>query len=285
MQISLDIFNGEAFISEQDTLRLEPHQLTLAAFLSEPKWKAYPDPNARGESKGQYKLLRPDGREWSFGWIGKHPSEEAAKRAFHEQQVHRKIHGGAEISELVLAEYPQLLEAQRNIHWYMNAVRLSTGRYVAVRVGDADRHFHILDFPMYDRVSTREFVRRFQLEIAFGNSWVQHPFNDLEIASIALARALKSKLKDEYRPHFTIPEYRQFREGQEVRFRQPIAFDNEGCCTVYEEYEGIIFIKIGSCFPHVRYQTSHELCTMAMHPSMLLAVKDGSGCWRTIEPL
>jgi hypothetical protein len=285
MQVAFDFFNDEAVLFDAKvTSKLEPEKMTLSAFLSDPKWHAFPDPKATGESKGMYRLSRPDGKEWRGGWIGKFKSEEQAKRSFHESQVRMALHWNAEISEIILGEYPYLLRAHRSIHELMKTIHIGSGPYIRIDINGVNKYFHVLDFPMYCRVSVRTFAHDFNLvqlqsgEPRYGgNSY----FDSTENMSIALERVLSSILPDRHLPHFLHSDFDDIKDGDEVVFRVPVEIDNNGFCTKYKELEGKkVFSHYGSP-TRIRYNESDEI---SLHPSMLLARLSGN-YWTEYTPL
>jgi len=275
MQMCLDIFNDEAHLfDEVPSQDLKPEEMTLSQFLSDSRWSAYPDPQAKDQCKGMYKLMTPSGKHWSGGWIGKHRSEEEAKRSFHKKQVEYAIHGGGDVCEIVLSEYPALLKTLRSIHRRMAHIQLNAGPYVSVKVGDQVRHFHLHDFPMYSRVSVRGFVKAMELldEARMTNEW----FNPVEEMSIALERKLAHVLPEHYHPRIFIDAYGELREDDHVRFRLPIDIQ-QGKCLKYSEHEGVIVFNLFNHYEVVQYEAGGELVKQALFPSMLLGVKKASG--------
>lgn len=274
MQMTLDIFGEDLLIVDVNKSVEKVTELTLYEFLQIDEWKAYPDPKATGESKGVYKLLQPDGKDWRGGWIGKHKSPELAKRAFHDKEVYYAVHGGRDVSERVLKDYPDYLKAQRFIHHIMSKVHIGSGPYVRVETDEGTSHFYMYDFPTFDRVSARGFVQDFHLdkwEVPFKGS-----FTAREMTAIALSKCLVPHLGKYHYPHLKNEAYKSLVFGivdKEVTFQVPLEWDNQGHVTKYTIAEGKTAHNCGSCVPRVVVEEAGKLIHCSLYPSQLLAIK------------
>lgn len=195
-QISFDIFENEVLLIDTDMKDLQPEEMTLAMFMSNPDWVAVLDERANGEQKGQYHMIQPDGKQYIGGWIGKFKNPDAAKRDFHYKRLYWAVFRGREVSEIVLSEYLVLLQCQRRINALMKNIYIDGySYYVAVTVNQQVRHFDYMDCPLFSRVNMREFIKDHSLiDLQPG----QHPyrtendiFGPIEEMAIAIERKLK----------------------------------------------------------------------------------------------
>lgn len=283
MQLAFDLFDDALEITEVPSKSLKPYEMTLAAFLASPDWVAYPDPRATGESKGMYCLRQPDGSKWPGGWIGKFKDEKSAKIQFHRDQVFYTILWGRDdIDPKVLFQYPHFKKAQEAVHQYLSWIEFDLrGDYIRVNLPSVSRWFHILDFPLYSRVSTRGFVKdhglnEFEMDLTKTDSM----FNQVEVASIALMRFLSKFIDESHRPHFLIPNYDHLTsgiEGIEVEFRIPI--DLADGKPHFKKHVG----RTVHCFfgdtPRIEYEEDGERKYWNLYPSQLLAIKE-DGHWK-----
>lgn len=282
MQLSFEIFQNTAVMPDLDTAGKAPEQISLSAFLADPGWRAVPDPGAKGEYKGMWVMVQPDGKEWNVGsWIGKFRNEVEAKKAFHRKRVYWAIHRGEDVPESVLSEYPDLLQAQRGIHEKMASVQIKSGPYVEVSTKEGKRHFHILDAPIYGRVQLREFITDHLLAPRPKLDEVQTLLDEREQMAIALERVLKARLPEDHRPHLIHESYDQLLtfgcKDIPVRFRIPEAIDEEGYCTKYRIHEGKTAVAIGCSFPVVVYEEAGELKRIKLYPSQVVAIRTEQG--------
>lgn len=290
MQLTLDIFNDEVVLFTGNTKKMKPEEMMLSMFMSEPAWHAKLDERASGEAKGMYHMIQPDGSEWRGGWIGKFRNEEMAKRNFHHKQIFWSIFRGSEIAESVLQDYPKLLKVQNSIHRHMSNIHIQNGPYIVVNVGGERRHFHVLDFPMYSRVSVREFIQDHKLiELAPGQTWYGSgdDFGPVEEMAIALGRKLCTLLEDDHRPHFLLQDNRLSSGSPDVRviLRIPETIE-DGVCTKYRLVEGVTVYSAGSCVTRVEYtdEGTSTAVRIGLRPSLLLKVETDTG-WREVEPI
>lgn len=283
MQLSLDIFEDSFTVGVSRQLA-SPIEMTLLEFLSTPEWNAYPDPHGSGESKGMYKLQRPDGTDW-IGYIGKFRSEESAKRHFHQHQVLYAVHQGKDVSERVLKDYPEVQNAQQEIVYLQNRIQIRQGPYARLNVTGHDRYFHIYDFPMWSRVNTRGFVRNHQLYTPKPEADPKIHFTPIETASIAVYKALKGTLDENYRPNLQVPEYNKLLwcwVKKEVKFRIPQEIA-DGYLVNYSEYEGETVDAPGWTVPRISFFHQGEKRYWPLHPSQLIAVREQGGKWKEIK--
>ncbi|MEK4983566.1 hypothetical protein [Bacillus sp. FSL K6-6540] len=282
MQIEFDIFNGEAFIGDFSDLSREPWELTLGEFLSMPEWKAYSDPKATGEGKGNYRLRQPDGKEYPVGWIGKHKDEESAKRSFHEEIARLKLFGGQDVRDSVIQEYPYLLKAKRQIEQAMDRVQLLGGPYAKVKTSRGDRYFCIQDYPRYLRVFSRGFVKDHDLIDEKGADSTY--FTGVEIICIALDRMLENLLDKNHRPHLITPDYAwlETHKGVRVRFQIPVNVDAQGFASQFENLEGMTVWNGFNHIPCIQYEKEGELLLHSLQPSQLVGYEK-DGVWITID--
>ncbi|RCW41588.1 hypothetical protein [Paenibacillus prosopidis] len=291
MQLTLDIFDNEAVLFTGDTKKMKPEEMTLSMFMSEPAWRAVLDEKATGETKGMYHMIQPDGSSWRGGWIGKFRNEELAKRDFHYKQLYWAIFRGSEIAESVLQDYKKLLTVQRSIHKHMDNIHIQNGPYLTVTVGSERRYFHIKDFPMYCRVSVREFIRDHELlQLAPGESWYgsgDDGFGPVEEMAIALERKLSKLLKKDHRPHFLLQDNRLSFGSTDIKvvLRIPEII-KDGVCTKYRLVEGVTVYSAGSCVARVEYkeEDTSAAVRIGLRPSLLHQIGTDTG-WREVKPI
>jgi hypothetical protein len=289
MQLTLDIFEDQAILFDpivSKKRRLE--DMSLSMFMSDPGWRAVRDEKATGESKGMYHMLEPDGAKWQGGWIGKFRNEDQAKRDFHHKQLYWAVHRGTDLADFVLSDYPKLLMSQKSIRKKMNEIYIGDGDYIAVEVGNRTRHFHKMDFPMFSRVSMREFIRDHSL-VELTPDQPAYGSGPVEEMAIALTMKLDKLLAENHRPHFLFL-YRDERlawgrEGVEVRLRIPEEINVQGHCTRYRVVEGKTVFSSGSCCTRIEYQDGDGTVRTGLQPSQLLAIRTASGDWKEVTLL
>ncbi|PAD73072.1 hypothetical protein [Paenibacillus campinasensis] len=281
MQIEFDIFADSLQTPELPAKDKQPHEMTLAQFLASPDWVAYPDPKPTGKSMGMYLMKQPDGTDWMGGWIGKFKDQRKAKMEFHYSQVFRTVHWGKDdVDPKVLSQYPKLAKAQEAVHQYLSWIQFDMrGDYIEVGLPSGTRFFHILDFPLYCRVSVRGFVKNHGLDhfpLELEN--LESIFNQVEVAAIAIERFVSKFLNAGHRPRFLIPEYMSLTNGttgDEVRFRKPISFKDGQ--PEFETFTGVTVFNYFSDVPSVEYVDQGKTQVWSLYPSQILAVKiDGN---------
>ncbi|WP_152970838.1 hypothetical protein [Bacillus sp. FJAT-28004] len=288
MQMAMDFFAGEMTIASIDTRGLRPEEMTLSQFLSDPAWIAQLDPHAKGESKGMFELIEPDGKKYRGGWIGKFRSPELAKRDFHKDAVYYSIHRGSILSERILADYPKVLTAQRGILAKLNDIHLTLGTHLRIMIGNVERYVHYMDIPLYCRVSMREFVWNHQLveegESRYGNVLI----SGIEQMAIALEVKLKnSVVPNDNRPHFFFGKYegalKYGSDDTRIRFMLPQEINQDGFVIRESIHEGVVQYNAGSTMPAVRYAVEGAEKTHTLYPSQFIAIKQGSADWDTVQ--
>lgn len=265
------------FPTPQDNLR--PEEMTLSEFLNS-NWRAILHPKAHGESKGQYLMLKADGKVYNGSYIGKFNDPQAAKRHFHYTEVYWAIWWNRVIPERVLAEYPQLLAFYQDIERIAQNVHVLDGPYIAKQVDEQRRYFHWFDVPMYSRIHMREFVVAHQLVSEQGGleQEKQISMNAVERTCIALTRALSEIIHMSHRPHLYLLPYRGLGSKYKVRVRIPRAFSPDGFCTEYEVVEGTTVYDIRYTIEQFDYLSSTgKQRREFVQPSMLLSIDRGKG--------
>lgn len=284
MQLSFDLFNDELVTLNlsNNHLQLEPWELTLNEFLSMSEWKAFPDPEAKGEYKNNYVMQKPDGKKWPSGWIGKFRSEEQAKKTFHQEQIYYKLLWNADVQDRVLADYPKLLDVKRSIDSFMNRVHIGTGDYIRIELPERNEFFNPIDFPMFSRTSQRGFVKHYNLYNSTDVT-AYTLFSPSEIACIALSKQLnKYGFSEQYRPNMINYHFNYIFKSSNrvpVRYQIPIDFDSEGNATSYESYEGITTYSFAYGEPIVEYQIDEETTTHLLLPSQVIAYQKNVDHW------
>lgn len=287
MQLSFDLFNDELVTLNLNNLQeLEPWEMTCAEFLSMSEWKAYPDPKATQEHKGNYVLQKPNGKMWPSGWIGKFKSEEQAKKNFHEEQIYYKLHWNSDVVDRILADYPKLLDVKRKIHAYMKQIYIGTGDYVRVDLPEGSKYFHRCDFPMYCRVSQRGFVRN--LELCHSQYQPTHKtFHFIEVASIALFNQLEIHgQSQEHRPQLIFNDFSKLfysHQSMKVRLLIPVHIDQDGNATSYSTLEVDTSYNFSFCQNVVKYPVGDEVKTQLLLPSQVIAYQDDQNQWINIQ--
>lgn len=267
MQLSFDLDQNELVIVNTELGNLKPTEMTLSEFMSHPEWVPYLHEAAQGECQGNYRMRTPDGSDYIGGYIGKYKSPEEAKRRFHENQLYWALHGGKTVSERVLESYPALLSVARQIQSYSKGVTVGKlGPFVRVRVDGESRFFNKLDCPTYSRVSMRSFVKGHLLIPATQKG---SAFDSTEIACIALEQVLQL---GDYRPLSVFPEFSKIenRTGIRVKFKVPIAFDEDLIPQEFQEFEGTTTFNAWSYGQYVQVEHAGESITHYVFPSQVV---------------
>lgn len=279
MQLTFDLFQDVFQVPITDTKDLLPEEMSLHTFLSAHTWKAILDEKASGESKGQYLLIEPDGKPYRGGWIGKHKNEEQAKRSFHKNRVFMSVWWGNMLPEHVLADYPDILSAQRNILAMQENIIVKEGPYVRVNIDQTDKFFNKADLPLFDRVSMREFVRMHGL--LSKDVPINKTFSQIEQMANAIEMKMKQVMDENHYPDYGEYESLLLKKDVCVLVRFPVSVDDAGYATTFEIVEGRTIYNASSPFrPGCIIEGTEQ--RMTLYPSQIIGIKQGQN-WEEVE--
>lgn len=282
-QLSFDIFNHGLHHVDLNKTKSEPWEMTQTEFLCSSEWQVHLDLKSNS-----YVVYPPHSSICNIQSIGTFHSVAEAKRKYHKDQTFYQFTWDGEVSDRVLYDYPELLDAKKVINEYQKRIHIGKGEYVCIQGENYDCYFHQLDFVYYCTLSRKDFITLFDLHSSnYIPSSVNFSLALINVASIALYRSfLKVDIFKNRISSTLISTYHKVfysRKKIHVRFSIPLTYDQNGHATQFQIIEAYSKYTYGQGLPFVTYYDEHKHQKHYILPTQFVSYCDEQG--RCIEVL
>lgn len=186
-----------------------PWEMSLDEFMKDDRWKAISAKHK--EQKQAHYMLMPNGDHFSGGWSAHGRNPAAAKKAFHQEQIHWQLRKDvSEVAPEAVSTYPEEKLDFENFHKVLKDISVDAENFTfSIKVDGETKTFPIKDYPEHvtggANGSSRGFVGEHGLVGEERKKWKTGQWNIQEVVVNAIYQKIDAAIP--YKPGDTIHTY------------------------------------------------------------------------------